>query len=777
MAKKRDKFNEAEIEHIEDDIDKIRVRTGMYISYKGSKGALHLARELTNNMIDEVEDENSPGRNVTIHLDENTNKLTVSDDGRGIPFDKVEVISTKLQSGSKLRKSGGAKSAGENGVGLTAINALAKSLQYSIHRQFLDDKNQTITEKGTFLFNEGRLINKKVESASKEKHGTTVAFIPSEETLGPCAIPVEEYVSWVEKLSYIVSSKCNIKLSVLRKGKEVDTVYKLKRKNGFIDYMDVVNEKRIVAPISLSGSANDVKVQCVFTYDPNSNEELTDTFVNYVNTVDGGSHVIAARNAITSILLKQAKNFMTENELKKYEILPNDCKSGLVMIMNIFCDDPGFASQTKEKTDSSELFHTVRNIVTTKFNKWCKDNPKELKKIIDYLKKVAKARLEIVKIKRSDYESKDVFAENSLNNFDPATGKGYKELWIVEGRSAKGSLVKARDPRYQAIFGLRGVSKNAFGKSLAEVLSNAEFKALIQVLGCGVGRDFDLSKLKYDKIIIMTDADIDGYNITSMVSAFFYTVLRPIVLAGKLFKGQAPLYLVDKAEIKYVISKAQYFDLCIKEVSKRISISLDGVKWSKERISDFLYKNRTYLEKLRNVNAFYFIHSDIIEFLVKYRKHTKFKSILNSNFKEVTLENDMLELIYDGNYQYLHLDEKFDERMKEMDYLVNEVNEGNVYFKFEDRNYSNDKMSIGQILKYIEKISPETLDRWKGLGSVPDYIFWDIAMNPKKRSLIKLSTQNIEADMRCFYVLHGPEAALRRELLDGYKLNREDIDN
>lgn len=775
---KKNIFKDDVIEHIEDDIEKIRVRTGMYISYRGEKGALHLGRELTNNAIDVVEDEDTPGKNVTIHFDENTNELKVSDDAQGIPFDKVELISTKLQTGSKLNKKGGSNSAGENGVGLTAINALSKSLKYVIYRQYMNDKGEIFTEKGTFLFREGRLIDKKIEPSTKDKHGTTISFIPSEEILGKCNIPVEEYIAWVEKMSYIVSSKCNIKLSVLRKGKEVDTVYKFKRKNGFVDYMDVVNDKRLVAPISIKGQINDVKVQFAFTYNPTSNEETTDTFVNYVNTIDGGSHVNAARGALTSLILKQAKNFMTETELKKYDILPNDCKSGLVMIMNVFCDDPGFASQTKEKTDSSDLFHAVRTVVSAKLTKYFKDNPKELKKIIDYVKKVARARLEVTKIKKSDYESKDVFAENSLDNFDPATGNGYKELWLVEGNSAKGGLVKARDPRFQAIFALRGVSLNSFGKTISEVLTNKEFKTLTQLLGCGIGKDFDIKKLKYNKIIIMTDSDIDGDNITSLICAYFYMHQRQLVSAGVIYKGQAPLYLVDKADKKYVMSKSEYFDLCIEEMSRRVSISEDDRQYSRKEISEFLYRNRNYLDILKNVNKFYFIHSDIIEFLVKYRKHKDFIGKLRKSFDEVIIDKNNIEFIYEGNYQYIHLDEKFEDRVIDLDKYINEDNKGVLYYGFKDKdNFISSKMSIGAILRYIDTVAPVTLDRWKGLGSVPEYIFWDIAMNPAKRELIQLRAHDIEADLKKINILHGPEAALRRELLEGYKLNKEDIDN
>ena len=656
-------------------------------------------------------------------------------------------------------------------AGLTAVNALSEELKYVIFRRG--------KEKGMFLFNDGKFINSKITKMTADnKHGTMVSFKPSEKYLGHCQIPIDELIIWVRNLSYTIDESIDIRLHILKKGKEADTTMKFKRKNGFVDYLDILTEEKLVDPISIKGNIDeDTSIEVAFTYNPKNHEEKIDSFVNFINTVDGGVHVNAARFAVTSCLSKLSKTVLTEAEQKKFDINNEDCKSGLVMAINLFCPDPGFASQTKEKVSNDELFRPIRSFIQDKVYKYFRDNPKILKKIIDYLKKVVKARLEVDKIKKSDYAPADNFKEILLKNFSPASNNsGYRELYIVEGGSAKGNLVNARDSRYQAIFALKGVAMNTFGEKLTKVLDNDEFTALIQILGTGVGKDFNIKKLKYDKIIILTDSDIDGYNITSLVCVFFFIHMVEIVKAGLLYKGMAPLYMI-KGNDRFAISRQDYFEQCLESKVRKVHIhDTNDKKLTTNGLRDFFTRNRTYVDILKSIYEYCYVHPDIIEFIARFRRESNFKKLLKKKFVELDFETEnTISGPYAGAHQYLHMDIVFDDKIKQLEDMIFDTNDGELYFYLEENN-NKIKMTIGAILMACKKYEPPVAERWKGLGSIPRDIFWETTLNPEKRTLIQLTIESIEKDLLEFRILHGSDAQLRRDLLDNYKHDKEDID-
>lgn len=768
-------FKDDKIDYIEDDVEKIRVRTGMYISYLGSKGALHLVKELVNNNIDEVASPNSPGDYVEIFFDEKANMVTSSDNGRGIDFDEVIKISTKIQSGSKMTSDVATDTAGENGVGLTAVNALSSMLKYTIYRQIADAESQ----KGIFDFQEGKFIGKKITSYKGAKHGTMFTYVPSTQVLGDCQLDPDEIYTWVGKVSYLVDSNTTIKLSILKSGKEIESITKFKHKNGFVDYMDVLSKEQLVAPISISGKKDDIKVQVVFTYNPKNNEELIDSFANYVNTIDGGVHVNSARYGVTSCLSRLANEMLTDAEKKKFEITNDDCKNGLVMAVNLRCKKPGFASQTKEKCGNDDLFKPIRSIAYNGVLKYFKDNPKELQKVVTYLKRIAKSRLEITKIRKSDMAAFDSFTESTMKNFSPANGHGYKEIYMVEGLSAKGSVNNARDPFYQAVYAFRGLTLNTMKATLAKIWENAEYRTLVKIHGMGIGKEFDLRKSNYQKYIIVTDSDIDGYNITSGISLYFLLYARPVIEAGMLYKAMAPLYKVkDGNGYRYVCSKMEFFEMCIGDYVKDTKIIIPGKgEMNKKELEDFYVRNKTYTDILKELYTYYYTNPDIIEFTVKYARDKNFGKLLNRRFPEIHFEDSCITGSYKGAFQYMYLDRDFDRKCDKLRTLMEDGNQGRVYYDFEDRNGIQNNISAGNILKIADKYRPHIDDRWKGLAGVQPEIFWETVLNPRKRTLTQLTIDDLETDLQKMRALHGDNPELRRALLDNYKLDKDDIDN
>jgi DNA gyrase subunit B len=401
-------------------------------------------------------------------------------------------------------------------VGLTAVNALSELFTVTSYRN---------NEKGTVKWIRGKIDKKLTKrSISTEEHGTVVSFKPSEHFLGHCIIPIGELQDWVEKMGYLIPSKITINFTVQRTG-ESNIQVKYKNKNGLEDYLKKLSKTNVVGPIQFTKTSvmkensrlktddrtRSLNIDFIMAYN-NGDAEISDSFCNFVNTVDKGVHYDAVKQAICQYFTKQTKESLNQREVKTIDIIFSDCSQGLVLVLNLMTDmQPHFTSQTKGKLDNIELFKPIKYMALDLLNEYFYNNPKELKKICDIIKTNAKARIKSLEVRNSVIRGETTnLDEHKMETFYPATnGKGqYKELIIIEGVSAAGSGRNARNPKTQALFGLQGVPLNTFDIEINEVLESGTFNKLVSVLGCNIGERFDINKLKYDKIIIMSDSDI-----------------------------------------------------------------------------------------------------------------------------------------------------------------------------------------------------------------------------------------------------------------------------
>lgn len=361
------------------------------------------------------------------------------------------------------------------------------------------------------------------------KHGTTIIMQPSRKYLGQdCDIITDDLIAWLDKLVYLMPKHLKTNLSVKKKGKESIISKKYVNKNGLYDYVNKLCPKGSIDPIHFMKSMKLMEkdrdeeierflgLEVAFTYDPNSVEFVCDSFVNMINTIDNGTHVDAVKQAMCQFFIKKAKESLSEREAKKLDIIFNDVTQGLVLSVylatNMNCQ---FTGQTKEKAASPEIFKPVRDMTYRALNDYFANNSKELKKIIDRIKVNCKARIESTKVRNSVIKGEtNNFEQYLLKGYTPCnnTAKNdYRELLIVEGQSSAGSVSQGRfDNDTQAILGLKGVPLNSYGLNLDRVLQNAEMNTLVRVLGTNIGSKFDISKLYFDKIIIMSDSDSDG---------------------------------------------------------------------------------------------------------------------------------------------------------------------------------------------------------------------------------------------------------------------------
>lgn len=800
-------FKDDRMEYIEDDISKIQLKTGMYISYVGEKGALHLAKEGIQNAIDECANPKSPAKNIKITLDVLEDSVTIEDDGRGIPEDDfpMDVLCTKLNSGSKFTREQGGASSGENGVGNTAINGLSETFEWASYRNNNEHK---------ICFKEGRKVSDTTKKSKKE-HGCILKFIPSKKYLGKTAkIPKKGLVTWIESISHFIPKDCKIVLEI-RKG--LDIMETLKYKSRSISELLKENmSDEVIYPIQYGSASTkleedfqgerkikrDLFVEFAFSY-TSSIEPWIDSYCNYVNTTSGGVHLNAVQDALVKYFMKKTNESMSDKEKEKYRVLKIDVEAGLNLVVNVFTTmQMQFVGQTKNEVSNDQLFEPIKQLVTNEIDKFFSNNKDKISTIAKIIKTNCKARIDASKLKSATIkETVNKFDKHKMDNFTPCNndGKAYKELHLCEGNSAKGSLVDGRDPDTQAFLAFRGVGKNGFKSDISTILDNKEWKQYVTLLKTNFGPKFDLSKLYYDKIIIETDSDIDGNNITSIIGVFHALYLPELVKAGKLYKAVAPLYHIDDKKHEFVRDKKEFAEVYQDKIIKNYQVILVSSSEKKplktSEFKELIFDTQEYSDELIRVSKHFGVNKFLIEriasyLIMKYEKpdldklfadnkfRLEFVEMIQNKFPEVTLKGThAIRGIIDGRFQSIAINNRFLKKVEDLAtvYLKHGYS---MLVKEKDSEYR--QMSIGEFLDSANRFRPKIITRYKGLGEANSKQLWDTTLNPDNRILIQLTMEDLERDLAIFRKLHGTsnqDKQLRKEMMASYKIRREDLDN
>lgn len=797
MAKIKDDHYEV----IYNDIEKIQMKPSQYIGALGKAAAMHLSKEVINNAIDEVISPNAVGKEVIIYLDEKENTLSVSDNSRGIPFDMIESVCTIIASSTKFTRENSADSAGENGTGQKAVNALSEFFEVTVTRE---------GEKGKIRFEQGKVAKpmKIVKIKNVDEHGTTISFKPSEIFLGDdCQIVADDLRDWVEKEIYLIPRDVKITLIIDYIEKEGTFKKVYKNKNGLFDYVDLLADNKIIKPImlnkriqlkelvtnrrnNLKGKLGDriemdrfIGVQFAFTFSEGTQEMNLDSFCNFVNTFDGGVHQDAVKKAITDFFVKETAKTITKKDSADLTITARDVEQGLTMVCYLATNiNPQFISQIKSKVGNGDLFSPVRILATECLEEYFGNNPKDLKKMCDFVKTNARGRLASIKARNSviKEEKSDLSRFKNENLIPPNTLnlKSYNELIIVEGNSA-GNEAARYDNDVQGLFKVRGYLMNTFNQPKDKILNNDEIRNLVSALGCNIGAAFNINKLLYDKIIILTDSDADGYEISSLICAFFVCHMPEIIKQGRLYKGISPLYRVRDKNNPYILSKREYIEAYEKNVAKSIILydPKNGKALNKTEMMDFLYINRGYSETLNKLAKHYSIHPDIIEFLAINHDTKNVSKLINKKFPEISIDKNVLVGIYENRYQILVIDELF---IKKLQPLIDAIkaNKRSHYELVEKKNKdARTLMTVGRIMEVCSNYELAIEMRYKGLGELNANELKSTTMNPHNRMLIQITMDDAEKELERFNIFHGNNADARKEMFGTISLEKEYLDN
>ena len=812
-------------------LDAVRKRPGMYIGdTDDGTGLHHMVFEVVDNAIDEALAGYCDTILVQINKD---NSVTVTDNGRGIPVEihksekisAAEVIMTQLHAGGKFDHKTYKVSGGLHGVGVSVVNALSQNLKVEIFR---DGKKYFVE------FENGTTKASLKQIGNSDKTGTNITFLPSKEIFTDTTFNLSILEKRLKELAYL-NKGLTIQLCDGRK--EKIKVLNFKYEGGIKEFVKDLNKSKnkikndeseltLDDPIYFQSTKNDIEVECALLWNSTYNENVL-CFTNNIPQKDGGTHLLGFRNSITRLVNKYANDFGLLKK-DKVTIVGDDVREGLICVLSVKVPDPKFSSQTKEKLVSSEVRPVVETITNEKISLWFDQNPKIAKIIIGKIIQAAVAR-EVARKARESVRRKNAIDITSLPGklADCQSNDISKtELFIVEGDSAGGSAKQARNREFQAVLPLRGKILNTFveeknnatdaKKVFSKMLSSNEIVTLINAIGTGV-EPFEIEKLRYGKIVIMTDADVDGSHIRTLLLTFLNNKpFDELIRKGHVYIAQPPLYKIKSGKtVNYLNNENELEKLAIDNACKKIKeINFNNdkkFKYEKSFVDQCydLYKSiktidgdHQIIEHLLIVGSFISQGNKILILDDKDNKKKlgAIKAVadhLNSNLNDgepkwngnFTDGSFLLEREFYHEFIQKKLDINFFKNEKLMKKLTN-FSSSAQYFKnicniYEENNSYNTKTFLDfiNILIEIGKKSL-SLQRFKGLGEMNPDELWETTLNPDKNSLLKVNYSEInedgsspsKLDEEIFFTLMGEDVSKRKNFINSNAINVVNLD-
>lgn len=777
-------------------LEAVRKRPAMYIGSTGPEGLHHLVYEVVDNSIDEAMAGFCTQIDVFIHVD---CSITVIDNGRGIPVEMhkkekksaAEVVMTTLHAGGKFDTKSYQVSGGLHGVGVSVVNALSENLDLEIKR------NGGVY---TQSYERGKPVSKLKKIGTTKKTGTKVTFKPDSEIFQETEYSLDMLSQRLRELSFL-----NQGLKIIITDERVDKSREFQYKGGISEFVQYLNQNKSTInpkPIYFESKKSDMIVEMALQYNTTYSETIF-SFVNNINTTEGGMHLIGFKTALTRTINSYAN---ANNLIKDLNQNPSgdDTREGLCAVLSLKLKNPQFEGQTKTKLGNSEVKGIVESIVNSQLSIFFEENPSVAKKIVMKIIDAARAR-EAARKARELARRKTVLESSSLpgkladcQEKDPAEC----EIYLVEGDSAGGSAKQARDRRFQAILPLKGKILNVEKARFDKVLKSEEIGIIISALGAGVEQaDFNLEKLRYHRIILMTDADVDGAHIRTLLMTFFYRQMPKLIEGGHLYIAQPPLYKISRGRsFQYIRDERSYEKYINKKISEEFQVKVNGKNepLKGEQFRKFFQRiiaKKNYIQILERKNFPFFLinlllDNDVsdIEFLRDKKKMKNIQSLLTKKRITSTMNKDeeygLFELVVDYQINGMKITCKVNSD------LVKSVEYRNLY-KIHldliglDPPYTvlsnGDSVKIANEAKLLEYLFQKgkkgiSIQRYKGLGEMAPKQLWETTMDPEERYLLQVSIRDaVEAD-KVFTVLMGDEVEPRRKFIEENALATQNLD-
>lgn len=784
------KFEDDEMYIKTSDIDAIQHRPSMYISQLGEGGAGQICRELIDNSRDECSKKKSPGDEIYIEIDDH--HLFVKDNGRGIDTKQLQIIYETNQAGSNMLRAGG-ETVGENGSGTALATAFAGKLVVVSTRP--QEKKRLTLE-----YHDGELINEKLENYTGNEHGLSNYYEPSKLYLGTNKIPVDDLVEWIRDFDYTI--KDDYKITYKIKGKTYKVEHKPLKKYIQLHCMDANAFATFPLEFSCNGKLDEVSqgktyhrtfsVDAVLVYaTPEYTDELIcKSWMNKINTIQHGSHL----NGV----LKGYQMFITEKCIKRNkkledEDLRKDILNHLHIVVNARCNLAHmFSGQTKYNCISPTL---EKMIIDATYESLNNSASKEIvEQFVDMVIGNHRARVAGEQSRNINKAIKDDKKWTQPKCFIPCSNvkcEFPREIYMVEGNSAGGGLRAARDARFQAIYQARGKTLSVWMKTIEEVLQSQVWRDFIKCLGCGIGPTFNIKKLKYDKIIIATDADIDGFQIRVLDVSIFVKYFPEIIQAGKLYIAEPPLYRLERGkEHFYVATQNEYIDACIKSIGD-VKISFPERPKHNISASTFVHTTFDYLTTLRDASITRNVNSQLLEYVAwgiannggdinKFIKNiNKWMKQIADVYPEIGYDEQthQISAVVDYHDQLIVLDEYLVDAIK---YIIDTIMVYGVLITYKSKKLNKDiTNTLSTFYIDMERYYPTIKNRYKGLGSSPAIISKEVIMDPRTRRIIRLTMNDAIIMQQMGVLLAKDKDSLneRKKLISSFHFTKNDIDN
>ena len=777
-------------------LEGVRLRPGMYIGGVDTSALHHLVFEVVDNSVDEA----LAGYCTEIHIIINSDgSLSVEDNGRGIPvgiheeegIPAVELILTRLHAGGKFDNSNYKVSGGLNGVGASVVNALSGKMIAEIHREGFLWKQE---------YQQGITVTPLEQIEESKKTGTQITFWPDETIFDHTDFNFEILAHRLRELAFL-----NKGILITIRDNRTERFQEFKYDGGIAAFIKHINENKSVlheTPVYFSGKSDDVELEVAFQYNDSYTERIY-SFVNNINTVEGGTHLTGFKGALTRTL----NSYMTANKItndSKENLSGEDVREGMAAVISARVTNPQFESQKKIKLTNVEIKGKVETLVSEYLGAFLEENPAIAKKIVLKGIDAQRARLAAKKA-RELTRRKNVLEFSTLpgkladcQESDPALS----ELFLVEGDSAGGSAKQGRDRKNQAILPLKGKILNVEKARFDKMLNNEEIKTMITAMGTGIGREeFDLEKIRYHKIIIMTDADIDGSHILTLILTFFYRQMPEIIENGFLYIAQPPLYRAKKGRTSfYVRDDNELTERLVRSSSETLILTADnGTTLSGEKLFQLALKiklYRTHYDRLCfNINLTQLINlllkhqieidlggaehilkciDGLKEFYPNYKLSVDYEKqgsnvLIEIDEQKIELSLNLLENL--SAYDYSQL---FKEHLK----LIETLGENALVLTEENDGESHSLQTWFEVLDFMVSFGKKGMyiQRYKGLGEMNPEQLWETTLDPEVRTLKKVMVEDIVESDGIFTILMGDQVEPRRNFIEENALRVKNLD-
>ena len=785
-------------------LDAVRKRPGMYIGdTDDGSGLHHMIYEAVDNSIDEAMAGHCDKIEVILNKD---NSVTERDNGRGIPVDThkeegisaAEVIMTQLHAGGKFDQNSYKVSGGLHGVGISVVNALSEWLKLKIYRE---------SKEYSLFFENGTTKNSlHSKTISEKKAGTEITFLASNQIFSSIEYDFKRLETRLRELAYL-NSGVKVELIDERSGEKKNALLSSRGGlKGYVEFLDKSKQSIISEVISVSGKVDDISVEMSLQWNSSYHENCL-IFTNNIPQRDGGTHLAGFRAALTRTI--NNVSYETGRQKKeKINLTGDDAREGLTCVLSVKVPDPKFSSQTKDKLVSSEVRPVVESIVSEKLSQWFEENPKDSKNVVTKIYEAASAR-------EAARKAREVSRKNSSLEIGSLPGKladcqekdpSKSELFIVEGDSAGGSAKQARNRRNQAVLPLKGKILNTEKSRRDKIAGSAEISTLIQALGAGYYTDFNIENLRYHKVVIMTDADVDGSHIRTLLLTFFYREMEELIKSGYLYIAQPPLFKIKKGkQVIYLKDEIELENFVVESVIKdALLITEEGHQIAGDELLSVFKKSSSIfdiIERLSNKNddkrkvfeqaAISGVLNDEI---------SKSKEQLNESLNYLVSRLNSFENDFEKGWNFkinadgisickvvrdveetVFLDFKMfeNENIKALDNKTGFLQE--YFLKKIELKIGDESTLIHGPLDLVNKIMANgkkglVFQRYKGLGEMNPDQLWETTLDPNYRSLLRVEVVDAQKASEAFEDLMGDDVEKRKDFIQSNAKNVANLD-